>query len=377
MTPEDAGFDSVRLADVLLDIQANVPNVHSVMVLRDGAVALDATFYPYDGTNPHELASVTKSVMTTLIGIAIDQERLTLDQPLVSFFPDREIANPGNGKEKVTVEHLASTMSGLDCTSEPDEPTLDEMRASDDWIQFALDRPMVAEPGTRWEYCSPDFHVLSAILTSATGMTALDFAWEYLFGPLGMREVIWPADPQGYSHGWGDLYLYPHDAAKFGQLWLNGGDWNGLQLVSREWGRRAPKPRIKRNTMGSAGGSSGKVRWAESSTPWAGVANTWRFTQHSVSWSLPPATAPTAPVRSPIGWARRSPTRPDPPIQTRRESKRSRRSSRGSLILLMRSRSSRPRPWPPRAAASPTYSSRIHSSSPAFGSTSMVAMKPC
>ncbi len=235
MTPEEGGVDSSKLADALLTMQSDVIGLHSVLLIRDGKVALDASFYPYAGDTPHEVASVTKSVMTTLIGIAIEQGKLTLDQPMVSFFPDRTIENMTEGKERVTVEHLASTMSGLDCTWQPDEPTLDEMRAADDWIQFALDRPMVAEPGSRWEYCSPDFHLLSAILTSATGMTALDFGWEYLFGPLGMREVIWPADPQGYTHGWGDLYLYPQDAAKLGQLWLDGGTWNGDRIVSQEW----------------------------------------------------------------------------------------------------------------------------------------------
>jgi hypothetical protein len=104
---------------------------------------------------------------------------------------------------------------------------------------------MVADPGMTWEYCSPGMHMLSAILTKATGMTELDFAWRYLFGPLGMRDVIWPADAQGFTHGWGDLMLYPEDAAKLGQLFLNGGTWNGQRIVSEEWVKAAITPQVQ------------------------------------------------------------------------------------------------------------------------------------
>jgi len=101
-----------------------------------------------------------------------------------------------------------------------------------DWVQFVLDRPVRWVPGTRFVYCSPGTHLLSAILQQATGMTALQFAREYLFTPLGIRDVIWPADPQGVTRGWGDIRLHPHDMAKIGFLWRNRGVWDGRQVVS-------------------------------------------------------------------------------------------------------------------------------------------------
>jgi len=208
-------------------------------------VVVDAYFYPYDGQTVHDVASVTKSVMTTLIGIAADQGKLELDQPLVSFFPGRTIANRDAGKEHITVRHLASMSSGLDCTADYDEATLREMQASSDWVQFTLDRPMIDEPGSRFVYCSPGMHLLSAILQQATGMTALDFARQNLFEPLGIHDVIWPADPQGVTHGWGDLYMHPHDMAKLGYLWLNHGQWGGRQIVSRAWVEDSAKVQIK------------------------------------------------------------------------------------------------------------------------------------
>jgi CubicO group peptidase (beta-lactamase class C family) len=197
---------------------------------------MDASFYPYENTIPHKLASVTKSVMTTLIGIAADQGKLQLDQPMLSFFLDRSIVNLDDRKEQVTVRHLASMMNGFQsgCLA-GDEETLNEMRANPDWVQAALDRKMVREPGASFCYDSPGMHLLSAILQQATGMSAFEFARENLFEPLGIHEAFWQSDPQGYTHGWGDLYLKPLDAAKIGYLWLNDGAWEDRQIVSASW----------------------------------------------------------------------------------------------------------------------------------------------
>ena len=245
-TPEEQGIDSAILAEGLQAIRDENIHIHSLLVIRNGSVVLDAYFYPYDGKTPHELASVTKSVMTTLIAIAADQGKLQLDQPMVSFFPNRTIANRDSMKERIAVKHLAGMSSGLDSVGlENDEGTLRDMQESQDWVQFAIDRRVVSEPGTHFVYDSPGMHLLSAILEEATGMTALEFGRENLFEPLGIREVIWPVDPQGFNYGWGDLYLYPHDAAKIGYLWLNNGVWDGEQIVSREWVEDSVKPQIK------------------------------------------------------------------------------------------------------------------------------------
>ncbi len=233
-TPEEQGLDSGKLAEGLQALRAS--GLDSLLIVRNGQVVLDAYYYPYDNTIPHKLASVTKSVMTTLIGIAIDQGVVQLDQTLVSFFPNRPIANLDARKERITIRHLVSMRNGFasGCLA-GDEPTLNAMRSSPDWVQAALDRKMVQEPGTSFCYDSPGMHLLSAILQEATGMTALDFARQNLFEPLGIREVFWQSDPQGYTHGWGDLYLKPRDAAKIGYLWLNNGVWAGEQIVSAAW----------------------------------------------------------------------------------------------------------------------------------------------
>jgi CubicO group peptidase (beta-lactamase class C family) len=233
--PEEQGLDSNKMAAALFAMREQEIDIHSLLILRNGSVLVDAYFYPYDGTTVHEVASVTKSIMTTLIGIAADQGKLSLDDPMLSFFPERTVANRDARKEAITVRHLATMTSGLDCTAEADEQTLQEMRVTDDWVQFALDRPVRWEPDEQFVYCSPAIHLLSPILERATDMPALDFARRYLFEPLGIEDVLWLTDPQGFNRGSEGIYLHPHDMARLGYLWLNGGVWNGKQIVSSQW----------------------------------------------------------------------------------------------------------------------------------------------
>jgi CubicO group peptidase (beta-lactamase class C family) len=249
-TPEEQGFDSSILAEELQSLQeSNIP-IDSLLIIRNGDVLLDAYFTPYDGSFPHNLASVTKSIMTTLIGIAIDQGKIELDQSMISYFPNRVIANLDERKESITVRHLVSNQNGFEsgCLS-GDELTLIAMRSTPDWVQAALDRKVTHEPGTGFCYDSPGMHLLSAILQEATGMTALEFAQKNLFEPLGIHDVLWRADPQGYTRGWGDLYMKPPDAAKIGYLWLNKGVWEGRQIISASW----VEDSVKANSFGGMG----------------------------------------------------------------------------------------------------------------------------
>ena len=240
-TPEEQGLNSAKLAEGLLQIQQkNIP-IHSLLIVRDGRVLLDATFYPYDGESPHSVGSVTKSLTTLLIGIAIDQGKLSLDDKMVSFFPDTTIANPDVRKNDITIRDLASMSSGFDCIYEPNEPTVYAMETSPNWVQFGLDLPMAYKPGTHWEYCGVGMHLLSAILQKATGMTALEYARQNLFEPLGIQEVFWPTDPQGVNLGAGNTRMLPRDMAKIGFLYLHGGVWDGKQIVSRSWVEQSVK----------------------------------------------------------------------------------------------------------------------------------------
>jgi CubicO group peptidase (beta-lactamase class C family) len=245
-TPEQQGIDSGKLADALDYIRKNEINIHSLLIVRNGFVVLDAYFYPYNENNTHDLASVSKSVTATLIGVAINQGKIkSVQQPVLALFPARSVLNRDARKEKLTVEHLLAMSSGLDCRYEPGELTLRQMRQSSDWVQFMLNLPMAAEPGKKFVYCSGGSHLLSGIISQTTGMSALDFARKSLFEPLGIRDASWPSDSQGVSFGWGDLHLHPRDMAKLGLLYLNQGLWDGKRILNSDWVAQATQAHAK------------------------------------------------------------------------------------------------------------------------------------
>jgi CubicO group peptidase (beta-lactamase class C family) len=242
-SPEAQGLDSGILADAFDYIRKHSTRIHSLTIVRNGYVVLDTTFFPFQPDLPHDVASVTKSITTTLIGVAIADRKLTdVNQLVVPLFFDRAIRNRDDRKDRLTLEHLLTMSSSLDCQYNGGEPTLREMRASSDWVQFMLDRPMLAEPGRRSEYCSGGMHLLSGVVSKITGASAFEYAKRRLFQPLGIRSASWPADPNGVTHGWGDLRLKPLDMARIGYLWLNGGRWANQQLIARSWMTSAIQP---------------------------------------------------------------------------------------------------------------------------------------
>jgi CubicO group peptidase (beta-lactamase class C family) len=239
-SPESQGMDSKVLAEAFDEIGRRQIAIHSLTIVRNGYLVLDAYFWPFQDMLLHDTASVTKSITSTLVGVAIGQHGLSsVTQPVTAALGAPSVINLDPRKKRLTVEHLLTMTSGLDCHHEQGEITLTQMRRSPDWIGFMLDLPMVAEPGGVYEYCSGGMHLLSGIITKATGESALDFARRTLFAPLGIAEAAWPSDAQGISHGWGDLLLQPRDMAKIGYLWLRGGQWENRQLVPADWMRAA------------------------------------------------------------------------------------------------------------------------------------------
>lgn len=245
-TPESQGIDSGTIADAINSARQQGINIHSLLVVRNNFIVAEAYFFPYDGQKPHDLASVTKSITSTLIGLAIEAKKIKgTDQKALSFFSKNKIANKDSRKEKITLEHLLTMSSGLNCISKGGEPTLWDMLNQPNNVQHMLDLPMVAEPGSNFVYCSGGMHLLSAILTQATGMKAEDFAKRLLFDPIGIKQAIWPVDPQFINHGFGNLHLLPRDMAKLGVLMMNQGLWDNHHVVASDWVTNATRSHIK------------------------------------------------------------------------------------------------------------------------------------
>ena len=241
-TPEAQGIDSAALAAAIAEVGQKQWGVHSLLVIRHGYVVADVDFYPYRSTAPHDIASVTKTLTSTLTGVAVANGLLTLDKSILSLFPAEAPADADEQKRRITVENLLRMESGLDCGVLPGEQELEKMKRADNWVKFALSLPMREAPGTRPTYCSPGYHVLGSAIGAAARMSELEFGRKYLFDPLEMRDVVWGDDPQGRSHGWGDSHFYPRDIAKLGYLYLHGGEWKGRQIVPRDWVAKSITP---------------------------------------------------------------------------------------------------------------------------------------
>ena len=234
-------MDSELLVRMFDYIEQEKANVHGVLVVRNGYTVVEAYYPPYGPNIRHSTASVGKSFTGALVGIAIHEGYIdSVDQKVLDFFSNHPTAHSDPLKQAMAVEDLLTMRSGLDwpesaASYSSSGNIMNQMMGSLDWASFVLDQPMVAEPGTRFNYSSGDSHLLSAIIQEATGMSTLSFARSRLFEPLGISRVFWPSDPHGIAFGAGGLWLTPRDMAKFGQLYLQGGVWDGKQVVPAEW----------------------------------------------------------------------------------------------------------------------------------------------
>jgi CubicO group peptidase (beta-lactamase class C family) len=237
-TPEEQGLDPGLLEEMLELIDTQKWDVDHIAIIRHGYLVFDVSPGSYRADTPHLVYSCTKSVVSALVGIAVDQGLIeSVDVPLTALFPNREIQNLDARKQALTLEHLLSMSSGFECRDSYlyRWKGLEEMMASNDWTQYVLDLPMEYEPGTHFEYCNGVSNLLSASVQQATGMQTALFAEEYLFGPLGIEEYFWEEDPDGINLGFSELYLTPDDMARFGYLYLHEGVWEGQQIISQEW----------------------------------------------------------------------------------------------------------------------------------------------
>ncbi len=236
--PEDEGFSSKGLSDIFTYVKEKKPNIHSLLIIRNKKIVLDAYFYPFRPDLRHDLASCTKSVTSILIGIAIDKGYIKSEDQLVSlFFP--EIKLTGKGFETLSIKDLLAMKSGFDCGFSNEDSLFNELFPSDNWPKFIFDIPFVADPGQQFSYCSCNYYLLAEIIYRATGSSPEDFAKKYLFNELGIKSVYWSKNKQGINYGWGDLALKPIDLAKIGQLLLDGGKWNNKSIISANWVKKA------------------------------------------------------------------------------------------------------------------------------------------
>jgi CubicO group peptidase (beta-lactamase class C family) len=241
--PETQGLDPARLAGLNAAIATSQLNVHSVLVVRNGYIVAETYAPPYTAETRHANFSVTKSFISTLVGIAIDRRLISgVRAPVVGLFPDHRLANASDRKSALTVEDLLTMRAGFDWVESRDAHGGFETSAN--WRDYMLDLSMIEQPGTRFDYCSGCSHLLSEVVQQTTGTPTLDFARRELFEPLGIADFGWETDPDGTACGGWGLRLTPRDMAKLGYLYLNEGRWDGRQVVSAEWVRQATERHV-------------------------------------------------------------------------------------------------------------------------------------
>lgn len=244
-------FNAKALAEDLIPVDKQVftdalrtaeqmPRLHSLLVSQNGELIVEKYFNGRSARRTANVKSVSKSIMSALVGIAIDQGHVTgLDQPISDFAGELLPTNSGTPKDNITVGNLLSMQAGLETTS---FYNYGAWVLSDDWIDFALQRPLQAPPGTKLQYSTGNTHLLSAILTEATGKSTLAFAREVLGKPLGFELAAWPQDPRGVYFGGNNMELTPRQMLAFGELYLNNGQANGRQVISADWIQTSLQP---------------------------------------------------------------------------------------------------------------------------------------
>lgn len=239
-----SGLDTALLHQMMLKIiHGTYQNVHSVLIIKDGKLVFEEYFYEYTRQKVHELRSATKSFVSALAGIAIDQGYLkSTHVPMLSFFPEYTTANSTDEKKAITLEHLLTNQSGLDCdVTRSDSPGTEyKMNTSDDWVKFTLNLPMLEPPGRIGRYCSGNTILTGRIIEKQTKLALPDFAKQTLFKGLGITQYIWNFKPDKSStETICEVFLTARDMAKFGLLYLNQGCWKGQQVISADWVRRS------------------------------------------------------------------------------------------------------------------------------------------
>jgi len=207
-------------------------------------------FHPfYNGSDMHTMQSISKTVTSVTLGIARMRNEFTasLDAPIVQFFSGRKIANLDDRKKRITLRNLLTMTAGIEWHEDLpyDDPknSADIMEASHDWAQYVIDLPMADEPGKTFVYNSGATILIAQIFKKVTGKNVDEYAAEHLFKPLGIH-YFWKHSPTGLPDTEGGLYLSAHDLAKIGQVFLKGGMWEGIEVVSPAWIKDSVSPHI-------------------------------------------------------------------------------------------------------------------------------------
>lgn len=229
-TPEEEGISSAAILQFIEALEKDQPDaLHSLLIRRHGNIVAQGWWAPYTAESPHLLWSLSKSFTSTAIGIAQDEGLLSIDDQVISFFPEDCPEDPSDHLKAMRIRDLLRMNTG-----HAREPSFRNMQ-TENWVKAFLAHPVDFKPGTHFLYNSMATYMCSAILQKVSGMTTLDYLTPRLFEPLGIEKPSWDTCPMGISVGGWGLSVKTGDISRFGQLLLQKGKWQGQQLVSETW----------------------------------------------------------------------------------------------------------------------------------------------
>ena len=237
-TPEAQGVSSQAIREYVEASDNAIHTMHSFMLVRHGHVIAEGWWKPEAADKPHVLWSLSKSFNSTAVGLAIEEGKFGLDDPVLKFFPGDAPADPSDNLKAMRVRDLLTMSGGHDA-----EPKF-SIEAGPSVREF-LAHPVTHKPGTYFRYNTPGSYTLSAIVTKTTGKSVLDYLKPRLFEPLGIDHPEWGSSAEGYSFGGYGLSVCTEDIAKFGQLYLQKGKWNGRQLIPEKWVEAATSKQVE------------------------------------------------------------------------------------------------------------------------------------
>ena len=235
-TPEAEGVSSAGIRAYIEAADKEVIAMHSFMLVRHGRVVAEGWWKPEAADKPHVMHSLSKSFTSTAIGLAVADGKLSMDDPVLKFFPGEAPAEPSAKLKAMRVRDLLTMTSGHEVEV--------KFTTNTPWVEAFLAHPVPHKPGSHFQYNTPGSHMLSAILRKVTGETVLDYLRPRLFEPLGIENPEWGSSPQGNTFGGWGLKIRTEDVAKFGQLYLQKGLWNGKQLVPASWVAQATSKQV-------------------------------------------------------------------------------------------------------------------------------------
>jgi len=251
--PEQQGIPSSAILRFVEALDCQIHEMHSFMLLRHGCIVAEGWWSPYSAAHPHQLFSVSKSFTATAVGLAVAEGYCSIDDPVLSFFPDETPAEANDLLATMRVRHLLTMSSG----QATDTWSLMVDRPDGNWIKGFFTAPIVDEPGTHFVYNTGATYILSAIVQQTTGLKVVDYLQSRLFEPLSISRASWSESPQGITAGGIGLSLTTEDVARVGQLYLQNGVWQGQQLLPQAWIAEATRAQIGNDRGGQPDWSQG------------------------------------------------------------------------------------------------------------------------